>query len=223
MNYYTDWWRPTRLEYDYAFSRARAGGTDRLNALMEWQAHEDAKLTLLDRCGAPTRVSHLASEHLSAALARKDMATVKMLMATGLGARAVTLRTRQTALHAAARYGWLAGVECLLKEGVWEPSVADRQGNTPLHSAIQGASSDCVKALLRAGANVNAVNREGRSALHLVAMEQMAFDTRRIVELLVENGVIRSIQDSIGLTAMDWALRMRRYSNIVPLFEYYGL
>lgn len=219
--YSTDWWRPTRHEFNYAFARYRAGARDRLQALLDWQCHMEAQNILLGRVGIPTRVTHVIWERMFAALAAKDAATLALLMDTGLGPRAQTLRSRQTALHVAALFAWRQGIDLLLQAGA-ESSAVDHLGNTPLHCAVRAGSFDCVKALVRAGTDVNAMNRDDQTVLHLIAKAPLAWDTLDIVGFLAGSQINATIQDKRGHTAMDLALSMQRHQSIVPLFRSYG-
>lgn len=69
----------------------------------------------------------------------------------------------RTALTEAVSRDDLALVDCLLQNGA-DPNQPDACG-PPLHYASRGASPEIIKLLLRYGAKVNALDRNGRTAL----------------------------------------------------------
>lgn len=79
----------------------------------------------------------------------------------------------------------------------------DESGYTPLHSAIQRGNEylSVVGTLLEHGANVNARNSLGESALHLV----LRYENYAVLPLLKHYGVDTEIRDHDGDTAMQQA------------------
>jgi ankyrin repeat protein len=79
---------------------------------------------------------------------------------------------------------------------------------TALHAASLSGNPDVAKALVDAGANVNAVDIRGLTPL------VWAISTDRpnlqIVKMLLENGADLSIRSKVGETAADWA---RKFNN----------
>lgn len=72
-------------------------------------------------------------------------------------------------VHDVARLGTAAEMQALLKR---QPGLKDARtdmGSTPLHLAATNPDSGVVKALLAAGADVNARDGEGATPLHLAA------------------------------------------------------
>ncbi|KAG7354548.1 ankyrin repeat domain protein [Nitzschia inconspicua] len=69
-------------------------------------------------------------------------------------------------LHAVAREGQLEKLQSLLSSAtVDETNRVDNSGQTPLHLAADRGYTECMKALILAGANVHAVDSEGISVL----------------------------------------------------------
>lgn len=90
-------------------------------------------------------------------------------------------------------------------------------GRTPLicASTINGGNIEVVKGLLKAGANVNAVCDDGKTAL-IYATGNACPD---IVELLVEAGADVTIKDTQGKTALDYAEELPESSRKNKVLE----
>ena len=127
----------------------------------------------------------------------------------------------ETALHRAASNGDLGILELLLSKGA-NTSAKDQLGNTPLHrptpfwsgsyelffslgrrQAIQylDLSSEVSRLLLDHGADVNAVNHQGETALHL------AIKTRQksLTQFLLARGADVTLKDSNRATPLELA------------------
>lgn len=89
-----------------------------------------------------------------------------------------------------------------LKAGA-NPNARDPQdGKTVLHKSVYSEHSHVqVDEVLSAGADVNAVDREGKTALHHAAQR----DYSKTAELLLFHGADTSIRDNYGRTAKDYA------------------
>jgi uncharacterized protein len=81
-------------------------------------------------------------------------------------------------------------------------------GLTPLLYAARSGCTECVQALLDAGANVNQPNPDGVTPL-MVAIDNFAFDTAK---LLFERGANPHVWDWWGRTALYTAIDMNTYS-----------
>jgi ankyrin repeat protein len=69
-----------------------------------------------------------------------------------------------TLLHRAARGRKIATVVTVLTRG-GDPNKRTRTGSTPLHMAVEGGCARCARALLDAGAEVDALDEAGVSPL----------------------------------------------------------
>ena len=74
---------------------------------------------------------------------------------------------QETLLHRAALHRRIEMVEFLLEQGC--PQQEDLEGNSPLHCAALGGDADVARALIRAGADLEAANHELDRPLHLAA------------------------------------------------------
>ncbi|KAK7867803.1 hypothetical protein R5R35_001215 [Gryllus longicercus] len=101
----------------------------------------------------------------------------------------------------AAEEGRLSDVRRLIHSGAYV-NYTDRYGSTPLVYAVFNDHADVVSLLLQRGADVNAVNLAGNSALHWAAMRD---PSGRCVELLVRAGADVNARDLYGATPLHWA------------------
>ncbi|MCU1233127.1 MAG: globin [Candidatus Solibacter sp.] len=115
-----------------------------------------------------------------------------------------------TLLHAAAGAGCLPMVELLLVLGA-DPNARDRFGHTPLYAAgnscFRGSAGRVVRALVEAGADVNAQDRVKRCApLHAAARRGNIAAARA----LLESGADTGVRDRNGATPLDRALNCKK-------------
>lgn len=84
----------------------------------------------------------------------------------------------------------------------------DRWNLTPLHRAAGWRSSECVKILLDANADIHGINKDGQTALHCAASGEMdppdptSYGYPEIVHVLIDAGVAINAQDNDGRTAL---------------------
>lgn len=116
-----------------------------------------------------------------------------------------TLGTNELPIHDAARMGKRADVERLLKEHPEWRDARTPLGSTPLHLAALNEDSGPVKALLAAGANVNARDREGATPLHMAVFATRAAS----VKLLLEAGADVEAKTDAGRDPLSLARRVR--------------
>ncbi|MCE5240771.1 ankyrin repeat domain-containing protein [bacterium] len=106
----------------------------------------------------------------------------------------------KTALHCAARHGYVAIARLLLGHGA-QVNAADRMGTTPLHEAATTAQTVLATLLLDRGADPEARDRQGRTPLDLVG-DSSDYRGRApdMARLLVGHGA----QPSLHLAASLW-------------------
>ena len=87
-------------------------------------------------------------------------------------------------------------------------NTTDGAGNTPLHYAAEWKLDDALLGLIQKGANVNAVNSNGESAL----FSAVKADSPSTINILVENGIITDTRsnltrDHLGNTPLHYAVK----------------
>jgi O-glycosyl hydrolase len=130
-----------------------------------------------------------------------------------------------TALHAAAAGPWEraeATVKFLLSKGANVNAKTTRDGFTPLHTlamnpmmrwrttSIDAQTAGKATALINAGANVNALDKYGRTPLMYAAMypkNRLTVPDASLVATLLARGANKNIKDVYGKTAYDYAIQ----------------
>jgi ankyrin repeat protein len=131
-------------------------------------------------------VSTPLGNSLLVAATRKDVEAVRKIVEEH--PEAVSLKPMGfTALHLAARAGATDVVELLLDKGADVNSCAETaDASTPLQEAVIGGARDMVVLLARRGANLEAKDNKGRTAMD-IAKEQASIDIIETLQFLKEN------------------------------------
>ncbi|HEY6509300.1 MAG TPA: ankyrin repeat domain-containing protein [Vicinamibacterales bacterium] len=133
----------------------------------------------------------------------------------------------------AARAGDVLLMKTLLAAGA-DPSLTQENGNSPLllaaglgyRGAIGGTEAMALEAItfsLAQGADINAVNTAGDSALHIAATTNFeesgtAAGSLAIVRFLVERGAKLDTRNKQGRTALESVVRAREHSQEIAAF-----
>jgi ankyrin repeat protein len=124
-------------------------------------------------------------------------------------------------IHAAATADCLPGELDLLVQAGAEVNARDREGNTPLMLAVLGRNGKssyetCAEALLARKADPNAVDNNGRTALHLVAGTKCCGSST--AKLLLKYGANRAARDKQGHTPAEVAKAAGRV-ELIPVLS----
>ena len=128
-------------------------------------------------------------------------------------------QTSDTLLAVAAREGDLETVERLLAEG-YDPDVSLDEW-TPLMLAAMNQELEIARALIEAGANVNALSTEYGSALAVAAMTPLYSEENEtaIARLLVESGTDVDGTNGSSMTPLMFAAREGKKETVLFLIE----
>lgn len=113
----------------------------------------------------------------------------------------------QTPLYAAVVKQREDLVQKLTEKGA-DPNLADSEGALPLSESVLGAADlSITKMLLDKGANVNAQEKNGATALIYLATNSQTTSKNRteLARLLLDKGADKNIKDNKGKTAAVWA------------------
>ena len=100
----------------------------------------------------------------------------------------------------AVESGNVDAVNKLIEEGL--NINVSRDGTTPLMLAASKGRLEIAEAIIQAGANVNARNDAGWTALHMAAFDQAQSD---VIDLLMQSGVDIEARNKTGKTALQLA------------------
>jgi len=118
-----------------------------------------------------------------------------------LPVRAQVLGANDQPIHDAARLGTGAQVKAILQSTPAARDARTALGSTPLHLAATNPDSSALKALLAAGADVNARDNDGATPLHMAAYTLRSANA----QLLLEGGADVSIKTHAGRDPMSMA------------------
>ncbi len=117
----------------------------------------------------------------------------------------------RTILHYAVGMPDPKKVKLLIKKGA-DVDAADAGKYRPLHLAVMGQRLENTKELIKAGVDVNAVERSSKfAALHLACMVAEI----KIVEELVKAGGNVEQKDKFGKTPMDYARNNKEIKEVL--------
>lgn len=135
-----------------------------------------------------------------------------------------------TPLHIACKFGHIEAVNELLKNNA-EVNASNNKGMTPLMMAVQYKDKNpkknnplndfrlsyvaiMIKGLLRKGADINKVNKDGNSVLHIyIKHGQTTTHFALITKMLLDNGADINITNNKGLTALELTSNEIKYMN----------
>ncbi len=117
---------------------------------------------------------------LHLAIQRGHLNVVRFLLANG-ASPSVADANGWTPLYLAALRGQLSALRVLLESGISVDQPLPESGMRALHAATESGNNAVISFLLAEGANVNAKDKEGRTALHIAAARGLT----NAIELLI--------------------------------------
>ncbi|MEN3940464.1 ankyrin repeat domain-containing protein [Prosthecobacter sp. SYSU 5D2] len=183
---------------------------------------------LLDR-GAP-----LTAEALGAAVQAYKMDVFEFLLQKGADSKAV-LQDGDTLFYCACASSYhsfshdtespkvvTAMLDRLLALGV-NPESANKKGRTPVHGAVESVNKEALKWLIQHGANLDATDHQGQTALMLAAHHFL--ELPEVVSILASGGASLDLLDRQNRSALDHAYETSRWlvvEKLVSLGASYG-
>ena len=135
----------------------------------------------------------------------------KEMQSRSIGFARPQMTTGMTPLQRAAQDADVEAIQLLLQHKA-DPNRTGRDGSLPLITAIAGGrgtlayrqrvagdTMEAIKLLVGGGANVNAVNFDGRSPMHFAAQQGSV----PIIQMLADAGARADLEDFDGLTPLD--------------------
>jgi ankyrin repeat protein len=182
------------LQRDAAAAGARADGGDSPVLIALYHGRRDLAEVLLAHGWRPDGFEAAAlgdTEGLRAALDAEPSAVTRY---SGDG---------WTLLHLAGFFGHVDGVRLLLERGAGADAVSvNGMRNTPLHAGVAGPRPlDVARPLVEAGADVNARQHGGYTALHSAAQH----GSLPLMDLLLDHGADPDVAAEDGRRAIDFA------------------
>lgn len=138
---------------------------------------------------------------LHAAAVTGDVGIIKALLRAGAKMEAED-SMQETPLHLAVMHSHLAATALLANRA--QPSLMREIGDSLVHKAITFASPEVLEVIVRAGANVNATDKFGLTAMHLVACRGCP----RMARCLVEAGADCAAFDQMVTSPMQMAISL---------------
>jgi acyl-CoA-binding protein len=125
--------------------------------------------------------------------------------------------TPEVRLRNAAMSNDIVALNTIVNAELCDINNADEDGQTALHFAVDRKSHDCITALIKAGANVNAVDRDGIGVLQTSLCAGLDIE---YTKLLLDAGANPDACDDDGDSPRTWVLEEGSLA-IVELFERY--
>jgi ankyrin repeat protein len=104
-------------------------------------------------------------------------------------------------IHLAAREGQIEVIGYILDNSPIPVDVQTIDGWTPFHYSVNNGYLAAVEFLISKGANINAIDKFGRTALHWA----VRYNFKEIAEYLLESGIHYDLKDEEGRTAYEIA------------------
>lgn len=138
------------------------------------------------------------SEDFFNAIYDNDLVYVKNFIDKNKDAFKMTNKYGNTPLHSFSFRDNEQMFKLMLESPGVDIEIKNRSSHTPLHHAARCELDKCVKLLIDAGANLNALDDESRTPLHLAAK----YVNASTFQILVDHGADPDLEDIHGVSAL---------------------
>lgn len=166
---------------------------------------------LLDRGFDPNTLNPQGEYGLILALREPSLHVAEVLITNPATRIEVRTAEDESPLMLAAIRGYTAICQQLIERD----ADVNKPGWTPLHYAATGGHEDIIQLLLDNHAYVDAASPNGSTPLMMAAM----YGTPAAVQLLLEAGADPSLKNDLGLTAIDFASRVKKTDSVAIIAE----
>ncbi|MFZ3127835.1 MAG: ankyrin repeat domain-containing protein [Rhodoferax sp.] len=167
---------------------------------------------LLDRGFDPNTLNPQGEYGLILALREPSLHVAEVLIANPATQVEVRTAEDESPLMLAAIRGYTAICQQLIERD----ADVNKPGWTPLHYAATGGHEDIIQLLLDNHAYVDAASPNGSTPLMMAAM----YGTSAAVQLLLEAGADPSLKNDLGLTAIDFASKVKKTDSVAIIAEF---
>jgi ankyrin repeat protein len=114
-------------------------------------------------------------------------------------------------------------INFLIEQGA-DVNTEDENKVTPLMKIIsigetQGLNLELIKKIITNGANIDAYDKNGKTALHYAMEQKSRYENRKLIKLLIEKGADVNVQDNEGNTPLILATKNYDVELIKSLVE----
>jgi ankyrin repeat protein len=191
-----------------------------VSTLAAESGHENVMRALLDNRVDPNECV-LGETLLHCAAKEGHVGMVRLLLDRDADIDSETT-SNGTALHVAINFQLVDVIEFLLRSGA-DPNITDSRDRTALHQELECSDGDTqpvriVKLLLEKGANVEAKNRDGHTALHACALQTSNVESGSVATLLLRAHA--EVKFSGGETALHVAVLESNFAVVQALLQH---
>lgn len=150
-----------------------------------------------------------------------DIEIAKLLLAAGADINAISKRTEYTPICYAVIRGKVEMLKFLLEKGADTNIKMGYYESTLLHVSVANISNpmETTKILLDIGTDVNALDKKGKTPLHVVACSIWTGPkTANMARLLIDRGARKELKDNEGKTALDYA-RVKNKIEVIQILD----
>lgn len=188
------------------FSASNAGSYDDFFAAIKHDK-PDVVLALLGRGFDPNTISPEGEPALILAVREPSFKVIDVL----LDSPATRVEVRTSKDESPLMLAALKGYATVCQKLIARDADVNKPGWTPLHYAATGGHLDVMRMLLESHAFIDAASPNGSTPLMMAAM----YGTTDAVKLLLDAGADPSLKNALGLSAIDFAMRVQKDEAVV--------